>query len=405
MPAGGPPPFQPPHEHLSSLASAITAATAQYSSSPNPQTLRNIQNATDALKKAVTSPMDFLYSRAFQPHINGVIRTAIGMGLFDHLPKQTSHSISLSDLAVRCNADEDLTLRIARTLVSTSIIASPSLFHYSHTPLSAGILTQKSAQAASIYMMDTKVAGIARLGDFFEKYGYKSPDDPQNSPCVFAKGYKDMNFFAMLEEFPVQQAAFNASMAVTANMGGATEAQNIFPFNELDEEGKTILVDVGGGKGQTLEAIRALHPDLKGKMVLQDLKHVLDEQEPVVSREEVEFVPWNFLEEEQPVKGAKAYLLKRILHDWPDSSCQTILRNLKPAMNGHDSRLLICEAVIDDNNPAERHVLQDINMLLLSGKERSMKQWEDLLAKEGFDVVKYYGVDGRTHSIIEAKLK
>ena len=37
------------------------------------------------------------------------------------------------------------------------------------------------------------------------------------------------------------------------------------------------IVDVGGGRGQVLIAIKELFPDLKGRMVLQDMREVIDD--------------------------------------------------------------------------------------------------------------------------------
>jgi hypothetical protein len=61
--------------------------------------------------------------------------------------------------------------------------------------------------------------------------------------------------------------------------------------------------------------------------------------------------------------------------------------------------------VLDDEKLVARNTLRDINMMVIGGKERSMRQWEELLQTEDFVVEKYYGLDGRMNSIIEARLK
>ena len=42
-------------------------------------------------------------------------------------------------------------------------------------------------------------------------------------------------------------------------------------------ENDVLLVDVGGGRGHDLEALRARHPNLRGRLVLQDLPDTLKE--------------------------------------------------------------------------------------------------------------------------------
>jgi len=69
---------------------------------------------------------------------------------------------------------------------------------------------------------------------------------------------------------------------------------------------------------------------------------------------------------------------------------------------GPDSRLLICDIVIPDRNPPFRKVALDINMLQAAGKERSKRQFRELLESEGFRIVKVWGEDNPGNSIVEA---
>ena len=74
-------------------------------------------------------------------------------------------------------------------------------------------------------------------------------------------------------------------------------------------------------------------------------------------------------------------------------------------MRGHDSRLLICETVLEDDKLSPTNVMRDINMLAIGGKERSVKQWEELLRSENFGIEKFHGLDGKMSAVIEARLK
>jgi hypothetical protein len=68
------------------------------------------------------------------------------------------------------------------------------------------------------------------------------------------------------------------------------------------------------------------------------------------------------------------------------------------------SKLLICEIVLKDQYPEPMSVMRDINMLLIGGRERNLFQWNALLTKAGFKVLKVHGVGGENSSIIEAVL-
>lgn len=74
----------------------------------------------------------------------------------------------------------------------------------------------------------------------------------------------------------------------------------------LVEEGDVALVDVGGSQGHVLEDVRRHLPNLKGRLVLEELPETL---ESVKVPEGVETVPYNFLEAVQPIKGELPFSL------------------------------------------------------------------------------------------------
>ncbi|KAJ5214419.1 hypothetical protein N7449_001588 [Penicillium cf. viridicatum] len=145
-------------------------------------------------------------------------------------------------------------------------------------------------------------------------------------------------------------------------------------------------------------------PNFKGRYVLQDLPAVIAAGDRVCPPE-VEVQPYNFFEEVQPVKGAAAYLLKLILHDYQDVKCRTILRNLAPAMRVYNSKLLICDIVPTDTQPYTQKILHDINMFFVAGKARSVKQWHALMEGTEFWTERIIGLKNPVRSIIEVVLQ
>lgn len=89
-------------------------------------------------------------------------------------------------------------------------------------------------------------------------------------------------------------------------------------------EGQHALVDVGGGFGHQSAALLGTYPQLKDKLVLQDLPQALEHLPPgVVIPDGIKTVPHDFFQE-QPIKGARFYYLRNIIHDWPDDKCVAI---------------------------------------------------------------------------------
>lgn len=71
--------------------------------------------------------------------------------------------------------------------------------------------------------------------------------------------------------------------------------------NQATDDGVTIL-DLGGGRGQALEQIRADHPELRGRFVLLDLKPVIDKAIDIGLPSWIEPVVGSFFES-LPIRG------------------------------------------------------------------------------------------------------
>lgn len=94
-----------------------------------------------------------------------------------------------------------------------------------------------------------------------------------------------------------------------------------------------------------------------------------------------------------------------ILHDWPDDTCLKILANVTAAMRPGYSKLLINENVIPDTDAQWEATALDIMMLtLLSSRERTRENWEDLLTRAGLRIAKIWTARNGAESLIECEL-
>ena len=105
----------------------------------------------------------------------------------------------------------------------------------------------------------------------------------------------------------------------------------------------------------------------------------------------------------QPIQGAKAYFLRRTMHDLGDHEYKFFLRNILQSMN-NDSRTLINELVLPDEGYKRRMALNDLVMLTFGGMERSQSQWGTLLQEVGFKIKRICRKSGENLSVIEAVL-
>jgi hypothetical protein len=116
------------------------------------------------------------------------------------------------------------------------------------------------------------------------------------------------------------------------------------------------VVDVGGGYGELIIAVLRQAPHLSG--TLFDLPHAIDDARRSITEKDLSArctcVAGNFFDSVPP--EADLYILKSIIHDWPDDRARTILENCRRAMPS-DGRLLIVERVRPDRaHSCETHL-------------------------------------------------
>ena len=98
----------------------------------------------------------------------------------------------------------------------------------------------------------------------------------------------------------------------------------------------------------------------------------------------ISFQEHNFFKA-QPVTGAQVYLLRMILHDWPDADAIMILRELVGAF-GSGSRLIIMDTVLPRPGSipsVQERMLRARDMTMLeafNSLERDEEDWRRLLA-------------------------
>ena len=82
--------------------------------------------------------------------------------------------------------------------------------------------------------------------------------------------------------------------------------------------------------------------------------------------------------------GGDVYVLKNIIHDWPDEKAVQILRNVRAAA-GPRATVLLVELVIPDHDRDFPGKWADLEMLLnLAARERTAVEYRNLLSQAGF---------------------
>eukprot|EP01120_Amphizonella_sp_Union-15-10_P006941 TRINITY_DN229_c0_g1_i1.p1 TRINITY_DN229_c0_g1~~TRINITY_DN229_c0_g1_i1.p1 ORF type:complete len:355 (+),score=63.74 TRINITY_DN229_c0_g1_i1:1-1065(+) len=165
----------------------------------------------------------------------------------------------------------------------------------------------------------------------------------------------------------------------------------------------SVGVDIGGGPGELLIAIKQAEPSIKpivfeAPEVIQSASSKENSQKHGIS-----FVAGDFFKDEIP--DGDFYLIKLILHDWSDNQCSVILGNLRRSMKGDlkNKALFVIELEYDRNDRQSTN--QDVHMysVLEGARERTEQQYKDLLKLNGFEHVATHKFPNSNNALFEFK--
>jgi C-methyltransferase len=161
------------------------------------------------------------------------------------------------------------------------------------------------------------------------------------------------------------------------------------------------IVDVGGGHGGTLAAILAATPNAHG--VLYDLPDVVAGAPALLRQrgvdERVRIEEGSFFD--KVPAGGDAYILKNIIHDWPEKQAAAILDNVRAAA-GDAATVLLIELVIPEHDRDFLGRWSDLEMLQTGGHERTQADYRDFLRESGFRMTRVVQT-ASPFSVVEAK--
>lgn len=161
-------------------------------------------------------------------------------------------------------------------------------------------------------------------------------------------------------------------------------------LGDIPLKGDEVLCDIGGGRG-TLVAIFAEHYPNVSALVLDQEGPAKRAKENFAEKEvKGDAFGGSFLEKfPAAFQGCDFFLMKHILHNWPDSEAVTILKNIKQAAKP-GSQLLVVEMIIDEGSALTKKGKRnmDLNMQAVmknGARERSTAEYKALFKKAGIE--------------------
>jgi C-methyltransferase len=294
------------------------------------------------------------------------ITVAAELGVADAL---ANGPLPIDELAAKVGANADALRRLLRALISRGIFRRRGDGRYE---LNALADTLRSDAPASM-------ACAARFyGSAEQRKRWTLLVDSVRTGASVVPALHGKASFDYFAEQPELAEMFNQTMTSISEL---TTAPLIAGY---DFSAYPTIVDVGGGHGQLLAAILAAAPASRG--VLYELPRVVASA-PSLLREHsvadrVRVAEGSFFD--SVPAGGDAYILKNIIHDWPDDKAVHILRNVRAAA-GPEATLLLIELVIPEHDRDFPGKWADLEMLLnLGSRERTAAEYRNLLSQAGF---------------------
>jgi O-methyltransferase/methyltransferase family protein len=294
------------------------------------------------------------------------ITAAADLGIADALAKGP---MTVDELADAVDADADTVSRLLRPLISRGVFRRRRDGRYDLTPL-ANTLRSDS---------DVSLRALARyVGSPQDREHWSHLTDSIRTGQAVAPELRGKSYFEYLAEQPELDEIFNNAMTDMSELA----IPPVIAGYDFSRYGT--IVDVAGGHGRFLAEVLKATPQARG--ILFDQPHVVAGASALLDEhrvaDRVKLVEGSFFE--AVADGGDAYILKHIIHDWPDDEAVQILGNIRKAA-GLGKHVLIVEFVIPQHDREFPGHLMDLAMHVTAGaRERTAGQYGRLLSRAGF---------------------
>jgi O-methyltransferase domain/Dimerisation domain len=313
------------------------------------------------------------------------ITAAADLGIADAL---ANGPLSADELAAAVDADADALSRLLRALIARGIFRQRRDGRYDLTPLADTL--RRDAEVS--------VAGWARwLGSPQHREHWSHFTDAIRTGRAVIPELRGKPTFDYLAGEPELGEIFNQAMTSGSELAIAPLIAG-YDFGRF-----ATIADVGGGHGRLLAAILGACPRTRG--ILFDLPEVVAGAPATLSEhgvdDRVRIVEGSFFD--SIPDGGDAYLLKNVIHDWPDEKAVHILRNVRAAA-GAGKNVLLVELIVPKHDREYLGNWLDLEMLMaLDARERTAAEYGQLLSRAGFEMTRvvetaspFSIVEGRT---------
>jgi hypothetical protein len=325
-----------------------------------------------------------LLLRGFQ--ISRMLRLVADLGVADRIAPE--ENVALGDLARDCGVQPQPLMRVLRALASFGVFAIKADGTVAHSARSRLLRTD----------MPNSLHHAARFWTAPGSWRAWERLDAALADKVPHEAAWGIGRFDHLRSHAEEGRIYDAMMANYPDNRHAAIAA------AYDFSGAGLIADIGGGNGAMLRQILTRFSEARGLVFDRaDVIRAIQPDELMGGR--IAAAEGSFFE--GVPAGADLYTLVRVLHDWRDEDCVTILRACRAAMKP-EALLLIGEQILDPDpaNGQPIGYLSDMQMMAMFGsaRERTENDFRALLAGAGFALRRVISTRS-TVVVIEAALE
>ena len=205
-------------DELQALLANVTKTVTLNSQSNDPEAYDDALAAIQKLQLAVEKPGDFAARIRFQSLQNTALVMLAEMGVLQAIVATPGQDITSATLAQDSNCDENLILRLMRTLTAAGVCDETGVHTYRSNAMTE-VLASSGQRAGMQFMVDLQFHIGSRIRDYMRETGFHKKGTSSLTACQFAFG---KSFWRILDENAEERANFNEYMKA-ARRGGQVQ--------------------------------------------------------------------------------------------------------------------------------------------------------------------------------------
>mmetsp|Transcript_4785 Transcript_4785/g.8680 ORF Transcript_4785/g.8680 Transcript_4785/m.8680 type:complete len:395 (+) Transcript_4785:32-1216(+) len=303
-----------------------------------------------------------------------VTRSLVQLGVPDAVPPKGV--IELDRVAKHVDAEPEMLRRAIQFVAGFGVFEEHGDGKVSHTPVSLQLCSGGSLHNKVLYRGSREI--VMPYVDGFQQV----LKDPSKSAFTHLSG--EDYFTEWLPKNPHSEALFGKYMSEASSM------QIPLILAAYPWPNKGTIADIAGGNGHLLRSFVTTSEGVSG--IVFDLPSTIAtakshwEVGDVMHTDRVKFVAGDFFESVDVV--ADMYVLKWVLHDWPDDRCIKILSNIRAAAP-KGSCVVIIDMLVPENELNSYHISKFFDMHMAAGyggKERTSSDMRAIAESAGWAV-------------------